>query len=99
MRGDSARVVSASHAVLACYNVMIPYIVKDLPKEQAGALAQQKKPVDLLNGSDATLAGFADRGGLAMSPGNRHQVAFWISPSLWVATSSPKRLMIHVFFR
>ena len=58
MRGDSARVVSASHAVLACYNVMIPYIVKDLPKEQAGALAQQKKePVDLLNGSDATLAG------------------------------------------
>ena len=84
MRGDSARVVSASHAVLACYNVMIPYIVKDLPKEQADALAQQKKsPLIYSTVAMRHWRGFADRGiGLAMSPGNRHQVAFLGFPRL-----------------
>ena len=78
MRGDSARVVTANHAVLACYNVMIPYIVKDLPKEQADALAQQKKsPLIYSTVAMRHWRGFVDRGiGLAMSPGNRHQVAF-----------------------
>ena len=78
MHGDSARVVTASHVVLACYNVMIPYIVKDLPKEQADALAQQKKsPLIYSTVAMRHWRGFVDRGiGLAMSPGNRHQVAF-----------------------
>ena len=57
---------------------MIPYIVKDLPKEQADALAQQKKsPLIYSTVAMRHWRGFADRGiGLAMSPGNRHQVAF-----------------------
>ena len=43
MTGGSHLEVSASHVVMACYNMMIPHIVTDLPTPQAEALSQQMK--------------------------------------------------------
>ena len=40
---DETFEVSANHAVMACYNMMIPHIVTDLPSHQAHALRQQMK--------------------------------------------------------
>ncbi|WP_395672865.1 NAD(P)-binding protein [Phenylobacterium sp.] len=38
MRGGKPHAVSAKHCVLACYNMMIPYLVPELPTEQKAAL-------------------------------------------------------------
>lgn len=43
VRGDSTHKVRARHCVLACYNMMIPYMVPDLPQEQKDALALNVK--------------------------------------------------------
>ncbi|MET1077808.1 MAG: NAD(P)-binding protein [Pseudomonas sp.] len=40
--GELAR-VRGKHCVLACYNMMIPYLLRDLPAEQAHALSQNVK--------------------------------------------------------
>jgi spermidine dehydrogenase len=39
MRGEKLQSVQAKHCVLACYNVMIPYICPELPAQQREALA------------------------------------------------------------
>jgi spermidine dehydrogenase len=39
MRGDKLRSVTARACVLACYNVMIPYLCPELPEKQRDALA------------------------------------------------------------
>jgi spermidine dehydrogenase len=38
MRGDRLHAVRASHCVLACYNMMIPYLCPELPENQKEAL-------------------------------------------------------------
>ena len=75
---DTLHGVSAKHVVMACYNMMIPHIVSDLPEAQADALRQQMKSpliyttVGLRNWRALKAQGL----GLAMCPGNMHQTAF-----------------------
>ncbi len=42
-RGGQLAQVRARHCVMACYNMMIPYLLRDLPAEQAQALSQNVK--------------------------------------------------------
>ncbi len=42
-RGGQLAQVRAKHCVMACYNMMIPYLLRDLPAEQAHALSQNVK--------------------------------------------------------
>lgn len=42
-RGGQLAQVRARHCVMACYNMMIPYLLRDLPAEQAHALSQNVK--------------------------------------------------------
>ncbi|MCU1730287.1 MULTISPECIES: NAD(P)/FAD-dependent oxidoreductase [unclassified Pseudomonas] len=42
-RGGQLTQVRGKHCVLACYNMMIPYLLRDLPAEQANALSQNVK--------------------------------------------------------
>ncbi len=78
IRGDTAHRVEAQHVVMACYNMMIPHIVTDLPTAQAEALGQQMKSpliyttVGLRNWRTLAAQGL----GLAMCPGNMHQTLF-----------------------
>jgi len=43
MRGGKLKSVQARHCILACYNMMIPYICPDLPQKQKQALAYNVK--------------------------------------------------------
>ena len=78
MRGDTAHRVEAQHVVMACYNMMIPHIVTDLPTAQAEALGQQmKSPLIYTTVGLRNWRALAAQGlGLAMCPGNMHQTAF-----------------------
>lgn len=75
---DTLAGVSAKHVVMACYNMMIPHLVSDLPEAQAEALRQQMKSpliyttVGLRNWRALQAQGL----GLAMCPGNMHQTTF-----------------------
>ncbi|MFJ4373088.1 FAD-dependent oxidoreductase [Pseudomonas japonica] len=42
-RGGQLAQVRGKHCVMACYNMMIPYLLRDLPAEQAHALSQNVK--------------------------------------------------------
>lgn len=42
-RGGQLAQVSGKRCILACYNMMIPYLLRDLPAEQAQALSQNVK--------------------------------------------------------
>lgn len=42
-RGGQLAQVRAKHCVMACYNMMIPYLLRDLPEAQAHALSQNVK--------------------------------------------------------
>ena len=42
-RGGQLAQVRSKHCVMACYNMMIPYLLRDLPAEQANALSQNVK--------------------------------------------------------
>lgn len=43
LRGEQAHRVQAKHAVLACFNMAIPYMMPDLPEAQRNALARNVK--------------------------------------------------------
>lgn len=43
MRDNQLVRVQAKHCVLACYNMMIPHLLRDLPEDQAAALHQNVK--------------------------------------------------------
>ena len=76
IRGGKSYQVKARGVVLACYNMMIPHIVPDLPEEQDAALrtlskvALQYTTVGVSNWRAMKEQGI----GLAMCPGNIHQV-------------------------
>ena len=79
---DRTHEVSATHVVMACYNMMIPHIVTDLPSYQADALRQQmKSPLIYTTVGLRNWRAFKEQGiGLAMCPGNRHQTVFMDFP-------------------
>jgi len=62
--------------VMACYNMMIPHIVPDLPKEQDAALRRLTKvPLQYTTVGLRNWRAIKDTGiGMAMCPGNIHQV-------------------------
>ena len=74
--------VSANNVIMACYNVMIPHIVTDLPEVQAEALSQQmKSPLVYTTIGLRNWRAFKEQGlGLAMCPGNMHQTLFMDFP-------------------
>jgi len=68
--------VKAKGVVMACYNMMIPHIVPDLPDEQDAALRKLTKvPLQYTTVGVTNWRGMKERGiGMAMCPGNIHQV-------------------------
>ena len=85
--------VRAKGVVMACYNMVIPHIVSDLPKGQAEALSlQMKSPLQYTSvGLRNWRALKALEMGLAMSPGNMHQVVFMDFPVSMGGYSYTKR--------
>ena len=74
--------VKGKSVVMACYNMMIPHIVSDLPEEQAAALRlQSKSPLQYSSVGLRNWRAMKEMEmGLAMSPGNMHQVVFMDFP-------------------
>jgi len=74
--------VKGKGVVMACYNMIIPHIVPDLPEEQAAALRRHVKiPLQYTTvGLKNWLAMKEMEIGLAMSPGNMHQVVMMDFP-------------------
>ncbi len=68
--------------VMACYNMMIPHIVSNLPKEQDEALRlQMKSPLQYTTIGLKNWKAIKEIGmGLAMSPGNMHQAVLMDFP-------------------
>ncbi len=68
--------VKAKGVVMACYNMMIPHIVPDLPKEQDAALRRLAKvPFQYTTVAVKNWRAMKEMGiGMAMCPGNIHQV-------------------------
>ena len=86
--------VKGKGVVMACYNMMIPHIVPDLPKEQAAALRRHVKiPLQYTTvGLKNWRAMKEMEMGMAMSPGNMHQVVtmdFPVSMGGYNFTSTP----------
>ena len=82
VQGQNAHVVTAKHVIMACYNMMIPYIVKGLPEQQSEALRQQQKSPLIYTtvGLRHWRALKAEEIGFAMCPGNTHQAVFMDFP-------------------
>ena len=74
--------VKGKSVVMACYNMMIPHIVSGLPEEQAAALRlQTKSPLQYTTVGLRNWRAMKEMEiGLAMSPGNMHQVVFMDFP-------------------
>ncbi len=74
--------VKGKGVVLACYNMMIPHIAPDLPVEQANALRRHVKiPLQYTTVGLRNWRALKELGiGLAMSPGNMHQVVMMDFP-------------------
>lgn len=74
--------VSCDHVVMACYNMMIPHIVRGLPEEQVQALGkQQKSPLIYTTVGLRNWRAFKHQGiGMAMCPGNMHQAVLMDFP-------------------
>ena len=91
---NEAYQVKASGVVMACYNVIIPHVVSDLPEEQAEALKLQgKSPLQYTTVGLRNWRAMQERGiGVAMSPGNMHQAVlmdFPVSLGGYEFTKSP----------
>jgi spermidine dehydrogenase len=73
--GKSYR-VTGKGVVMACYNMMVPHIVADLPEEQYAALRKLSKvPLQYSTVGVRNWRAMKELGiGMAMSPGNMHQV-------------------------
>jgi spermidine dehydrogenase len=67
--------VKSKNVVMACYNMMIPHIVPDLPKKQDAALRRLSKvPLQWTTVGLKNWRAIKEMGiGMAMSPGNMHQ--------------------------
>ncbi len=94
MTANQSCQVRAKHVVMACYNMIIPYIVSDLPEEQADALRlQSKSPLIYTTVGLRNWRALKEMEiGVAMSPGNRHQAVlmdFPVSMGGYQFTASP----------
>ena len=74
--------VIAKGVVMACYNMIIPHIVADLPEKQAAALRlQSKSPLQYSTVGLTNWRAMKEMEiGLAMSPGNMHQAVLMDFP-------------------
>ena len=86
--------VKSKGVVMACYNMMIPHIVSDLPKEQDAALRRLSKiPLQFTTVGLKNWRAMKEMGiGMAMSPGNIHQAVgmdFPISMGGYEYTKTP----------
>lgn len=95
MNGNQAYRVKARGVVMAGYNMMIPFIVPDLPEEQDAALRKLSKvplqysTVGLRNWRPVKDA----KVGMAMCPGNMHQVVgmdYPVSMGSYAFTRTPE---------
>jgi len=79
---NKANRVKGKNVVMACYNMMIPHIVSDLPAEQAAALRLQTKcPLQYTSVGLKNWRAMKEMEiGLAMSPGNMHQAVLMDFP-------------------
>jgi spermidine dehydrogenase len=79
---DTSYRVKAKGVVMACYNMMIPHIVSDLPEKQAAALRlQSKSPLQYTSVGLKNWRAMKEMEiGGAMSPGNMHQAVFMDFP-------------------
>jgi spermidine dehydrogenase len=79
---DKSYQVTAKGVVMACYNMMIPHIVTGLPQEQSAALRlQSKSPLQYTSVGLRNWRAMKEMEiGLAMSPGNIHQVVMMDFP-------------------
>ena len=87
--------IKAENVVMACYNMMIPHIVSDLPEEQASALRlQSKSPLQYSSVGLRNWRAMKEMEiGMAMSPGNMHQAVFMdfpVSMGGYEYTKTPK---------
>ncbi len=82
INNDKSYEVKGKNVVMACYNMMIPHIVSGLPEEQADALRlQDKSPLQYTTIGLRNWRAMKEMEiGLAMSPGNMHQVIFMDFP-------------------
>lgn len=88
--------IRGRNVVMACYNMMIPHLVSDLPGEQAAALrSQTKSPFVYTSVGLRNWHAMKDSGiGVAMSPGNMHQAVlmdFPVSMGGYKFTESPDK--------
>jgi spermidine dehydrogenase len=86
--------VKGRGVVMACYNMMIPHIVPGLPKEQDAALRRLSKvPLQYTTVGVTNWRAMKERGiGMAMCPGNIHQVVgmdYPVSMGGYKFTNSP----------
>ena len=86
--------VRAKGVVMACYNMIIPHIVSDLPQQQAAALRlQSKSPLQYTTVGLKNWRAMKEMEiGMAMSPGNMHQAVlmdFPVSMGGYEYTSDP----------
>ena len=74
--------VKGKGVVMACYNMIIPHIVSDLPDEQAAALRlQSKSPLQYSSVGLKNWRAMKEMEiGMAMSPGNMHQAVLMDFP-------------------
>ena len=74
--------VVAKGVVMACYNMIIPHIVADLPEQQAAALKlQSKSPLQYTTVGLKNWRAMKEMEiGMAMSPGNMHQAVLMDFP-------------------
>ena len=79
---DKSYQVKARNVVMACYNMIIPHIVSGLPEEQTAALKLQgKSPLQYTTVGLRNWRAMKEQGiGVAMSPGNMHQVVLMDFP-------------------
>jgi len=82
INNDKAYRVRAKSVVMACYNMMIPHIVPDLPEEQAAAMKRLVKiPLQYTSVGLKNWKAIKEiELGIAMCPGNMHQVVMMDFP-------------------
>lgn len=82
IKDNKSHQVKGKNVVMACYNMMIPHIVSDLPAEQYAALRlQTKAPLQYTSIGLKNWRAFKEMEiGMAMSPGNMHQTVMMDFP-------------------
>jgi len=82
VNGRKSYQVKGKGVVMACYNVMIPHIVPDLPEEQAAALKRNMRiPLFYSTVGLRNWRAFKEMEiGVAISPGNMHQAVLMDFP-------------------